>query len=160
VYALGGTVYGCSIHGSTTYMLGHRGGCIGYGCVQAPAVAGELAAYGLESCGIDTCSGEVFLRRLTDGKVLRTAPATTKLLGPESFQSVGSLALKRDGALAWIGVGTSIGAHGKDVEVRRDDRLGLALLDSGAAIAGGSLRLHGSTVTWKHGASKRSATLH
>jgi hypothetical protein len=46
-----------------------------------------------------------------------------------------------------------------EIEVNRADAHGRALLDSGARIDVRSLRLRGSTVSWRHGAVTRSATL-
>jgi hypothetical protein len=122
-------------------------------------VAGDLAAFGREECGVDTGSTEIVVRRLTDGRRLRIAAATTSP-GVESFQSVGSLVLQRDGAVAWIGDGSSIIRHAHKVEVYKAERNGpLKLLDSGLAVAPGSLRLHGSRLSWKHGGSTRTSSL-
>jgi hypothetical protein len=77
----------------------------------------------------------------------------------ESFQAVGSLVLRADGGVAWIGTRSSIVGGRKLVEVRKADRSGAALLDSGPAVDSGSLRLRGSKLTWKHGGRIRSATL-
>lgn len=122
-------------------------------------VAGEFAAYGVEECGVDTGSTQVVVRRLSDGKRLRDAAATTPP-GVESYQSVSSLVLKADGAVAWIGDGRSIVRRGHKIEVYKADSGGsVRLLDSGLAIAPGSLRLHGSKLTWTHGAAVRTATL-
>jgi hypothetical protein len=123
------------------------------------ALAGTTVAYGLETCGVDTGSSEVIVRRLTDGRTLKTVAATTGPQAPESYQLVGSVVVKRDGALAWIGVDDSFIRHSQEVEVHRVDRRGEAELDSGAAIEHGSLRLHGSTLTWRDGAATKSATL-
>ena len=122
-------------------------------------VAGELAAYGLERCGVDAGFSNVVVRRLTDGAQLRSLPATTKPLGPESYHSVGSLVLKSDGAVAWIGVGSSILRRGSYAEVHRADRRGQALLDSGAAIDPRSLKLNGSTLSWRHANLTRGSSL-
>jgi hypothetical protein len=127
--------------------------------VDPVMVVGRLAAYGLESCGVDTASAEVVVRRLADGKILLSASATAHVLGPESFQMVRSIVAKPDGAVAWISGASSILAHRATVEVHRADAQGQTLLDSGAAIAPGSLRLHGSTVTWSDRGKTRSAKL-
>jgi hypothetical protein len=122
-------------------------------------VAGDLAAFGREECGVDTGSAEVVVKRLTDGKRLLIAAATTSP-GVESFQSVASVVLKRDGAVAWIGTGSSIVRHAHKVEVYKADSHGsVRLLDSGLSVAPSSLRLHGSTLSWKHGGSTRTASL-
>lgn len=159
VYVAGKTAYGCSIHGSKPYRLGQRATCLGAPRVDPVQVSGELAAYGLEQCGVDTGSTQVVLRRLTDGRRLRSAPATTSP-GVESYQSVGSLVLKSDGAVAWIGDGSSIVRHAHKIEVYKADSHGsVRLIDAGAAVAPGSLRLRGSKLTWMHGSARRAATL-
>jgi hypothetical protein len=152
-------VFGCSVKGHKVFALGQTTSCVRSRRVAPVTVAGELAAYGLEQCGVDTGSTNVVVRRLTDGASLRSLPATTKPLGPESYQSVSSLVLKGDGAVAWIGVGHSIVRRGSSAEVHRADRRGQALLDSGTAIDPRSLRLHGSTLSWRHADFTRSASL-
>lgn len=159
IYVVHDTAFGCSVHGSRSYTLGQRRTCVGGACVQKPAVAGELAAYGLASCGIDTCAAQVVVRRLSDGVTLRRF-AEVSAQGAESFPSLGSLVLERDGAVAWIGVSHSIGLpHGTN-EVHRANAHGAPqLIGSGSSIAAGSLRLHGSTLSWRYGARAVTATL-
>lgn len=82
---------------------------------------------------------------------------------------VGSLVLKRDGSLAWIAVDFPPPSQGQGVfcggevppttEVRRDDRRGLQVIGSGSGIAPRSLRLSGSTLTWKNEGSTASSNL-
>ncbi len=122
-------------------------------------VAGRLAAYGLERCGIDTATATVVVTQLTDGKTLLSTPAIAHVPGPESFQAVKSIVAKRNGDVAWISMVSSLLAHLANMEVHRADARGRALLDAGTKIAPGSLRLHGSTVTWREGGRTRSAAL-
>jgi hypothetical protein len=159
VYSVGGAVFGCASGGARSYKLGQLRTCIAASRVTAVKVAGRLAAFGLERCGVDTGFTEVIVRRLTNGARLHSLAATSPP-GAESFQSVDSLVLKADGAVAWIGTGSSIVGHRKLVEVRKADRAGEALLDSGSTVGSRSLRLHRSTLSWKHGAATRTATLH
>jgi hypothetical protein len=160
VYAVHGNVFGCSAHGSTSYRLGRRDSCLMATRIAPVVVTGEVAAYGAEECGIDTGSTLVVVRRLTDGKQLMSATAATPP-GPESYESVDSLVLKRDGAVAWIAVGRSIvGTRGRSIEVDKSDKHGGAVLDSGGAIGVYSLRLRQSTLRWRDGTQTRSATLH
>jgi hypothetical protein len=159
VYVAHGVVYGCATQTGRAYRLGSRRSCLARSRVDPVTVVGGLAAYGLESCGVDTASAEVVVRRLSDGKMLLSVPAIAHVLGPESFQTVRSIVAKPDGAVAWISGGSSIAAHRAVVEVHRADAQGQTLLDSGAAITAGSLRLHGSTVTWSDRGRTRSATL-
>jgi hypothetical protein len=123
------------------------------------ALAATVVAYGLERCGIDTGSAVVIVKRLSTGRQLRSLPATTGALSPESYQHVGSLAVRADGSVAWIGVATSIIRHSQTIEVHRADGRGIAELDSGLAIDPRSLRLHGTTVSWRHADLLRAATL-
>lgn len=159
VYMLADTVYGCSVRGGRTFKLGQHTTCIGTSRADPVTVAGPYAAYGLATCGVDTGFTEVVVRNLADGTRLRAAPATSPP-GPESYQSVDSLVLSSDGAVAWIGTGSSIVGKHSLTEVRRADRAGDVLLDSGAAVGTRSLRLRHSRLTWKHGSTTRSATLH
>lgn len=159
VYVQAGTVYGCARGGHGRYVLGRRGSCLRSSAVAPVTVAGRFAAYGLQRCGIDTGSTEVLVRRLTDGRVVHADPASSPA-GPEGYQAVNSLVLKADGAVAWIATGRSLGRSASLVEVWRVDRSGtLRRLDSGPAIVTGSLRLHGSTLSWRHGSAPRTALL-
>jgi hypothetical protein len=160
VYSLRGSVYGCSVKGHQSYRLGHASRSIREGRVGPVAAAGEAAAYGLTQYGVDTVSASVIVRRLRDGKQVRGLAATSKALGPESFESVDSIVVNRTGAVAWIAEGGSvISGHRREVEVDRADARGHSVLDSGAGIDSGSLRLHGSTISWRDGAATPSATL-
>lgn len=122
-------------------------------------VAGVLAAYGLTSCGVDLGTTSVIVRRLSDGRRLVDDGANSLPLGAESYQSVDSLVLRADGDVAWIAVGSSIVGHTRVVEVHVQDGTGNHLLDSGAAVRTGSLRLRGVKLTWLHGRKLHSATL-
>jgi hypothetical protein len=159
VYVTAGTVYGCSTHGLRSYVLGSSATCHGSARVATVAVAADLAAFGLERCGVDTGSTVVTVRRLTDDRQLRSFAATTRSL-PEAFQSVRSIAIRSTGAVAWIGVVTSIVGHGSVIEVHKADRnRSPALLDSGSAVVPGSLREHGARISWRHGTATRTAPL-
>jgi hypothetical protein len=158
VYTLHGSVYGCAGAGRR-YRLGGAGNCVLAHCVGPVVVAGALAAYGLKSCGIDLCTASVIVRRLSDGRQVVDDDANSLPLGPESMQSVDALVLRADGDLAWIAVGSSIVGHNRVVEVHEQDRTGNHLLDKGAAVRPGSLRLRGVELTWLHGRTLRSATL-
>jgi hypothetical protein len=153
VYSLNGKVYGCA--GPKQYLLGRASLCIGSARVGPVVIAGRLAAYGLERCGVDTGFTEVIVRSLADGRQRSSAAAITGPLRPESYESVGSLVLRPDGAVAWIADGRSIVGGPARIEVHK----GMALLDTGGGIALGSLKLHGSKLTWKHGPKTRTASL-
>jgi hypothetical protein len=161
VYASAGFVYGCSATTRRTTRLGRSNRCIAASRAGPAAVAVELAAYGLESCGVDTGSGEVVVRRLSDGRGLRTLDATQGPRRPESYQSVSSIVVRRDGAVAWVARASSLGGGGQSSlqVLAADAGSGARLLDSGAGIAPASLALHGSRLTWKDGGQSRSASL-
>ena len=158
VYVSGGTAYGLAKSGSAPIRLGGRGSCIGTPRIGPVTVTGALAAYGSETCGIDTGSTLVVVRRLTDGRQLRSSRATGPV-GREGYQSVDAIALKGDGAVAWIATGRSPGTRHSVIEVWRSDRHGLVQLDSGAGIGVRTLRLRGSTLRWRHGTAMRHAAL-
>ncbi len=159
VYVQDGTAFGCVAGVHARYALGHHGSCLMHASVAPVTIAGTLAAYGLERCGVDTGSTMVVVRRLDDGAVVRSAPATSRP-GPEGYQLVGSLVLRADGATAWIASARSLGRGVSIVEVWRLSRTGvLTRLDSGGAIAVGSLRLAGSTLRWRHGTAVKSARM-
>jgi hypothetical protein len=161
VYATSGGVFGCSSRTRHTVRLGQSKTCLGSPRVTAVAVAGELAAYGSEACGVDTGTGTLVVRRLSDGRQLQAYPAVSSSLGPESYRSVAAVVVKADGALAWIGVGSSIISHRKVTEVHAaaPGASSARLLDRGSAINTRSLRLRGSQLTWSDGGRTRSASL-
>jgi hypothetical protein len=159
VYVRGSAVYGCTVGAQRQYQLGEVSACLVAPRLEAVAVAGQFAAYGVAKCGVDTSSAEVLVRRLSDGRTVLDGAAIANVPGPESFQSVRSIVVRADGAVAWIsGVGSLL-VHRAATEVHRADARGQVLLDSGATIALGSLRLHGSTISWNHGGATRTATL-
>ena len=162
VYVLNQDVYGCSVARGRSFRLGHAVRALAQARVGPLAVAGDLAAYGLQSFGVDTVSASVVVRRLTDGTVLKELRAT-RAAGAESFESIGSLVVMANGAVAWIGSLHSIVGHRSAIEVHAAGGAGAGadrVLDSGPDIDLASLRLHGSRLTWVDGAVTRHATLH
>jgi hypothetical protein len=159
VYESGGWIYGCARGATRHYRLGNAQICIRTGRAGPVDLVGALVGYGLEVCGVDTGTSEVVVQRLSDGHKLKTLVAFTGRLEPESYQQVRSIALRSDGAVAWIAQASSIIRHSQATEVHRADRRGPTTLDSGAAIDPTSLRLQGSKLTWRHGAATRTATL-
>ncbi len=155
VYSLHGSVDSCDTKSGKRVRLGSAAVCIASARVDRAVVAGGLVAYGLETCGVDTGGASVTVRRARDGKQLKNYPAATTGLLPEAYQAVTSIVLKRDAGVAWIATVHSIIGRGTSVAVYRNGRL----LDSGPGIGPRSLRLHGTTLSWQHGASERNATL-
>jgi hypothetical protein len=159
VYASTGFVYGCATGAGRTYRLGSLTDCMRSARAAPIRLAGRIVAYGLQRCGVDTGSSQVLVQRLSDGRQLRTLSTTTGPAAPESYVQVASLVVRADGAVAWIGIAHSIVRRTQDIEVHRADRRGETELDSGPAVVPGSLRLMGSTLTWRHGAATRTANL-
>jgi hypothetical protein len=159
VYSVGQAVYGCTAQGGRRFQLGDTARSLREGRAGPIAVAGTVAAYGFTRFGVDTVSTEVMVRRLTDGAVFVTRPATN-FVGVESFQSVGSIVVNADGTVAWIGSDTSIIAHRARDEVHVVSGGSDAVLDSGTGIDVTSLRLEGSALSWRDGGRMRHAALH
>jgi hypothetical protein len=159
VYAQRGSVYGCAVGHRRSYLIGAGTRSIREGRAGPVAVGGEDAAYGLTSFGVDTGSSVVIVRNLANGRQLHLAVATTRHL-VESVQSVDAIVVKPDGAVAWIsGVQSVFSRASRVLEVHRVDTRGQAMLDSGRGIYGRSLRLRGSTLTWRDGSVMRTSTL-
>jgi hypothetical protein len=158
VYALHQVVYGCSVARGRSFRLGHAVRALAQARVGPVAVGGDLAAYGLESFGVDTVSTSVVVRRLTDGTQVKELRAT-RAVGAEAFQSVGSVVVIADGAVAWIGSEHSIVGHSSAIEVHAAGAGGDRVLDSGPNIDPTSLRRRGSRLSWVDGGATRHATL-
>ncbi len=158
VYVSGGAADGCATGGTRSYRLGTTGTFSRSARVTIVRVAGRIAAYGLETSGVDVAAATVNVRRLTTGRLLARRPATTRT-GVEGFQSVDSVVLKADGAVAWIATARSIGTPRFIRQLSRLDRRGFRILDSGPGVVAASLTLHGSTLSWRHRTAARSAPL-
>lgn len=159
VYVSGHAVFGCSAHGSGALNLGDAVHCTLTNMVGPVEVRGELAGYGSLQCGTDTGMGSVVVRRLDNGQILHTAEALSGANLVEGYDQVVSLVLRPDGSAAWSAQETSAGFGGRIVQVLAIDRSGERILDSGPAIGLQSLRLSGSTVSWRHGTDTRTASL-
>jgi hypothetical protein len=166
VYVSAGDVYGCAAGGSSrSYLLGRLGSCLApnaptaEGAVGPVRIAGRVAAFASAVCGVDAGQTTVIVRRLSDGEFLHSRAATTRI-GVEGHQEVGSLVVKDDGAVAWIATADSIGAPRLVRQLARVDKRGFRVLDSGPAVAVGSLTLRGPTISWRHGNATRTADLH
>jgi hypothetical protein len=159
VYALQNAVYGCADRPRRTTKLGNTTVCVAAARVDRVALAGDIVAYGVDRCGVDTGFTTVVVRRLSDGKRLAGYAAVNDPGLLESYQSIGSIVVKSDGAVAWIGAEHSIIGQGSRIEVDGVQHGKRAVLDSGSGIVGSSLRLRGSTLTWRHASTTRTATL-
>jgi hypothetical protein len=120
--------------------------------------SGPYVAYVQNIEASDDNIGEMDLRT---GR-LRTFVIATPIQNSVCY-GVGSLALKADGAIAWIGTNflgfACISPPGPEIEVRRHDRRGLNILDSGRRIVPGSLHLLKGVLSWTDGGVKRKSTL-
>jgi hypothetical protein len=124
------------------------------------AVAGELVAFGFESCGVDTETAQVVIRRLSDGKLLFTATAGKRRPGLAAhLDRVGSVVIRADGGVAWISDQSWLDSAQDTIEVHRVDRRGMRILDLSPEIASTSLRLHGSQLSWRRGKFTMFSTL-
>lgn len=140
-----------------------------YGGVEAIALNGPIAAYGLSE--FQKYSGRarrlVVVRNLRTGEIMHTVPtgdllAKTVPPGSEGVGPVIAIVVKRDGATAWIvkNVGKSRQAQASYYEVHTLDRSGAtSLLAEGTGIGPGSLALAGSTVYWTDEGKPRSTEL-
>jgi hypothetical protein len=153
---LSSRVYGCA---GRSYLLGTYRPRLGQARITRVALAGTVTAYAVTRSGVDTSMAQVIIRRLDNGRTLHSLGAVAQPIGPESFQRVGSLVVKADGAAAWIASASSIVRHGMEVEVDRVDRRGERTLDGGPDIKPASLRLHASRLSWRHASAARMATL-
>lgn len=120
--------------------------------------SGPYVAYVQNIEASDDNVGEMDLRT---GR-LRTFEIATPIESSVCYE-VGSLALKADGAIAWIGTNflgfACPSPPGPEIEVRRHDRRGLRILDRDTRIVPGSLHLLKGVLSWTDGAVKRKSTL-
>lgn len=159
VYESGANVYGCATAAGRSFLLGASARTIREGRAGPFALAGTDVAYGYTRYGVDTVAAQVIVRDLASGRQVRSEPPTSQPPRVEFAQSIEAIVVKADGAVAWVGESGSVMSRSRDVEVDRADRRGLARLDSGPGVEAGSLKLHGSTIRWRHGARERSAKL-
>jgi hypothetical protein len=159
VYVQTGTVLGC-LSGShrRPVILGATGSCLRSSRVNAVAVGGRLAAVAITRCGVDTAPAQIRVIRLSDGHQL-FSHAAVENPGPESFASVTALVLNASGGVAWLVTAQSIATHRTLTEVVAGRGATARVLDSGGSIAPHSLRLSGTTVSWRDGVRRRTAHL-
>ncbi|MBV8430905.1 MAG: hypothetical protein JO244_07085 [Solirubrobacterales bacterium] len=102
IYESGGSVYGCTDSSAHSYLLAANQSRPGQPHITKLALAGVDVAYGETTSGVDTASATVTVRRLDTGKTVRNLAAMTQPVGPEAFQSVDSIVVRKDGGVAWI----------------------------------------------------------
>jgi hypothetical protein len=157
-----GRAYGC------LFAVGRH-----YGVSNAAnyTLAGRYVAYDSESFGPDgTESLYVAVRNLRNGHFAHAAP----IYKDDAFEeaeapgAITDLVLKRNGSVAWISCFAN-NAHRRPCfpspdpdlpyQVWRADTRGRKMLDASDGVARRSLRRDGSTLSWRHGAETRTATL-
>jgi hypothetical protein len=160
VFVANGTVTLCSTNGKG-FDIGKRSGTCRPGApnVGHLALAGQVLAVVLETCGTDTGDASITVVRLGSRSQATSFGATIGQTGPESFYSVDSLVASPSGSVGWIGSGSSVGTRKTLVEVHVAIGTSDRLLDSSPQIKKGSLRLRGSRLFWQDGAVTRSAAV-
>ncbi len=158
MFVQSGAVYGCAAGRAGRYLLGHAAVCIRSDRVGPVAVAGRMAAYAVTTCGVDTGSATVVVRRLSDGARL-FSHAAADAAGPEGYVAVTTIVATSAGAVGWIARASTIVGHRTVTGVYARQGSGVSKLDSGNRIGVGSLRLSGSTLSWQDGSGRRSSRL-
>lgn len=160
-------VYLCSHRTRRRKALGFDD-CFNADQVGLTRFVGRFLAVSSLTCGPGGYESSLDLRRVADGKLLRSPVASPELkrnfdLGALSGVDVTDLVARSDGALAWIvSVRNPQGApEGTTrLQVRSSTSgTGSDLLADGEDIAPRSLALAGSTLYWTQGAAPRSAAL-
>jgi hypothetical protein len=143
------------------------------GAVGPYRLAGNYVAYFLSFYEIE--SGPIYrvmVRDLRTGRFRHVEAAYSDLPAPEdddygeSAAKIKGLVLKRNGSVAWLSCFTDEPGRCRgpaeyvEWEAWRADTRGRKLLDASADVRLRSLRLEGSTLTWRHGTEARTATLH
>ena len=142
------------------------------GAVGSYTLAGKYVAYFLRFYELE--SGPVYrvmVRDLRTGGFRHIEAAYSDLpqqAGPDDgyvASKIRGLVLKRNGSVAWLSCfakpsgGCPAPAEDVEWEAWRADTRGRKLLDASADVRLRSLRLEGSSLTWRHGTHTRTATL-
>lgn len=176
-YAPGG-IFGCTYALGRSYLLGAtpHSDPSGGGGVEVETLAGPLVAYTYRSSGpvqsgsLGNCGTRVYVRDLRDGRVLQDLLSGVQLQPhpPGDCEGVGpvrAIALKSDGAVAWIAwdllrtVATG-SLHPQYFDLYAADKTGERLVASGTEIDPSSLALAGSALYWTQGGKPMSTVLH
>lgn len=131
-------------------------GCTGLLHVR---LAGKWVAYDKVARTRDKDTTRIEVRSLRTGKRLHKWSAGR--VGPDPiYATTFDIVLTAKGSLGWI-VSISGGTSGPpaQLEVRKIDRKGSVLLDSGADIGERSLKLTGSRMSWTRAGQTRTAIL-
>lgn len=166
VYSLGGKAsrqsgtYVCLLRSGGTVALA-KPGRYGPGSIDHIALAGTIVAYTDSTHGVDTGSTDIVVVNVATRRTLLTVPGAGGFIDAcvIGFREVTDLVVTYRGSVAWI---VRRGAHCATgtFEVHRARTSGAAaLLEEGPAIAPGSLRVSGQTVSWENGGQQKSSSL-
>lgn len=167
LYERGGVLYGCAFKERKVIVLGRRAedpcdsssGCSG---LRLPRLAGKWAAYDRATATRYVESTRIEVRSLTSGKVRHRWEAGYTDASVTVAAATTDLVLTERGSIAWItGISRpdNIGGFSSTQEVRKSDGGGSGVVDSGADVAEGSLRLCGSAISWIRAGERRTAPL-
>lgn len=156
-------IYACLYRTRRSFRIGGRNSSGGKSSIGNLRLAGRFVAYSrMGQRGI-----KLTVRELRKGRIVRDTPATVS--ERPGLTAVTDVELKRNGSLAWIVKRTPIDGplspyplpadSRSEYHVRKSDRTGHALLDSGHDIAPRSLVLRRATLYWMKSGNTRSATL-
>jgi hypothetical protein len=156
-----GSIFGCVVGKHRSYFLGPPpfGTSSGAGGVYLPTLSGPIVAYEHADIRETVKQWLVVVRDLRSGRFLRRLPTGTALKPEPSVAGIGpitSLAVKSDGAVAWI---VQTDEENGSYQVHAVDRSGARLLATGTDVAPASLALAGSTLYWTQRGRPFSASL-
>lgn len=142
--------YACSFETNKQTDLGHD---YDETLVEAVRLAGPYVGYYAFGGDEFSTGGDIVVRDLRNGRSLRN-------LGAFGLDDV-KLVLKENGSVAWTSVPNALEPTSpKRIELRAADGLGERVLDPGPQVDPSSVRLSGSTLTWRSGGAARSTVLH
>jgi hypothetical protein len=149
--ATGVRVYGCLFRANKKFQLGSFSECFDDDQVGDLRLAGRYVGYDTTSCGLVVGKSVVIVRNLATGSVTHVAVAARLVSPGEIDTSVSDLVLRRSGSVAWIGSADDTdNAAPRTYQVRRFTG-SQVLLDSGTAIAPGSLAASAGGIYWTKG---------
>jgi hypothetical protein len=168
-----GNIYGCDYAQGHSYYLGHwvETSSSSTSGIDRETLAGAIVAYESGSGSQHYVSWLIVVRDLSNGRVLHDVPTGTPA-HPEppsteagvTRQDVGigpatAVAVKSDGAVAWIAQVAVGGGLPYQYQVHALDSSGDRVLAQGAEVGQSSLALVGSTLYWSEYGKPFSATL-
>jgi hypothetical protein len=150
-------LYACAIDNGRRFALGQDYGDLS---IEAVRLTDPFVGFATVSCGGLCGTTGIVVLDVRNGS-RKTLPRVSSL-GPDFRATITDLELKATGAVAWIAQ-TARDQTDPNTEVREvwaSDSAGQRMLDSGIGIGLESLKLSGSTLSWRKNGSPRSATIH